>query len=344
MKLIYRYIAKRFIKIFLIVFILALSLFYVIDFFNNLSTLISNNVKLTFILYYYLTYTPKIIYMLLPFIFSISTLISLGYLAHTNEILAMKNSGISTLKIAIPIYTIAFVLVLFMIFLDNFLVPYSYNKALLVREMYIENKNQDLWAKENDIFVKINSIFYNQKVAYNTEAYFVTNNSIKKIAIAKLTKLSNSALIFEKPTIIELEKNGIKLSHLSKLQIEKFSLVNFVKGLEYQAPNIIELYEKSKNSKHYRFLYISEIVFKIAYALSIISVLPCLLFMSLSVSPRKDDFIRKVFLGMIYALVFLGLLMLFNAMSQSKIINPIFPISSVMIIWFSYFLKKLLEN
>lgn len=343
MKLIYSYIAKRFVKIFLIVFVVSLCLFYVIDFFNNLSTLISNNVKFSFVLYYYLTYTPKMVYILLPFVFSISTLISLGYMAYTNEILAMKNSGISTFKIAIPISSIAIFLVLFMIVLDNFIVPYSYDNALLIREIYIENKNQNLWAKEGDVFVKINSIFYNQKIASDVEAYFISDNNIKKVAIAQLAKLSNSGLVLEKPTIISLENDNIKLSSQNKLYLKDFNLFSLVKGLEYQTPNIVELYKKSINFKRNHFLYISEIVFKIIYALSIVFMLPSLLFMSMSISARKDDFVRKVFLGTLYSLAFLGVLMLFNAMAQSKIINPIFPITSVAVIWFFYFLKKILE-
>jgi lipopolysaccharide export system permease protein len=93
-------------------------------------------------------------------------------MAYTNEILAIKNSGVSTLKIATPIYAIVIFLVLFMLALDNFIVPYTYDKALLIREIYIENKNQNLWAKEGNVFVKINSIFYNQKLANGVEAYF----------------------------------------------------------------------------------------------------------------------------------------------------------------------------
>lgn len=343
MKLIYSYIAKRFVKIFLLVFVVSLCLFYVIDFFNNLSTLISNNVKFSFVLYYYLTYTPKMVYILLPFVFSISTLISLGYMAYTNEILAMKNSGVSTFKIAIPISSIAIFLVLFMIVLDNFIVPYSYDNALLIREIYIENKNQNLWAKEGDVFVKINSIFYNQKIASDVQAYFISDNSIKKVAIAQLAKLNSSGLVLEKPTIIKLENDNIKLSSQNKLYLKDFSFFSLVKSLEYQTPNIIELYKKSISFKRNHFLYISEIVFKIVYALSIVAMLPCLLFMSLSISARKDDFVRKVFLGTLYSLAFLGVLMLFNAMAQSKIINPIFPIASVVVVWFLYFLKKVLE-
>jgi lipopolysaccharide export system permease protein len=344
MKLIYRYIAKRFIKVFLLVFVIALSLFYVIDFFNNLSTLISNKVSLSLALYYYLAYTPKMAYVLLPFVFSISTLITLGYMAYTNEILAIKNSGVSTLKIATPIYTIVIFLVLFMLVLDNFIVPYTYDKALLIREIYIENKNQNLWAKEGNVFVKINSIFYNQKLANGVEAYFVSNDSINKVAFAKLAKINNFSVTLDNPTIIKLEKDNIELSSQKTLNLEGFSFISFVKSLEYHTPNIFELYKKSESFSQNRFLYISEITFKIIYALSLIAILPCLLFMSMNISARKDDFVRKVFLGTLYSLTFFGLLMLFNAMAQSKIINPIFPISSVAIIWFLYFIKKVMEH
>lgn len=344
MKLIYRYIAKRFIKIFLLVFVITLSLFYVIDFFNNLSTLISNKVSLSLALYYYLAYTPKIAYVLLPFVFSISTLITLGYMAYTNEILAIKNSGVSTLKIATPIYIITFFLVLFMLVLDNFIVPYTYDKALLIREIYIENKNQNLWAKEGNVFVKINSIFYKEKLANGVEAYFVSDNNINKVAFAKLAKINNSSITLDNPSIIKINRNNIELFSQKKIDLEGFSFISFVKSFEYHTPNIFELYKKSLNFSQNRFLYISEITFKIIYALSLIAILPCLLFMSMGISARKDDFVRKVFLGTLYSLTFFGLLMLFNAMAQSKIINPIFPISSVVIIWFFYFLKKVMEH
>jgi lipopolysaccharide export system permease protein len=102
MRLLDRYIARECLKVLLLCLIVFVGIYLVVDLFEKFSRFLEARVPPGIIFRYYLFSLPTITIQVLPVAVLLATLISLGTLARTNELLAMKMGQISTLRIALP--------------------------------------------------------------------------------------------------------------------------------------------------------------------------------------------------------------------------------------------------
>ena len=101
-----------------------------------------NNVPKKLLLNIILYTLPYFLSIGLPMSVLISTVISLGYLVKRNEWTAMKASGISIYRVAIPLVFSGFLLSLLSFFLDNKLVSYGNEKRFDIDRDYVKRKSR----------------------------------------------------------------------------------------------------------------------------------------------------------------------------------------------------------
>ena len=98
-----RYLAQGFLRVFVISLICITSLYLVVDFFDRISTFVDSGASLGTIIRYFFYKAPASISRVIGFATLFSTLFCLGMLARTQEITAMRSSGISVQRIAFPL-------------------------------------------------------------------------------------------------------------------------------------------------------------------------------------------------------------------------------------------------
>ena len=146
-KIYQKYIIKKFLIRFLftslVFFILAivLSVFEEISFFNN-----SN---INFLLPYFLTFlnAPITLFEIFPFIFLISTQFFFYEIFKNDELIHLKNNGLSNLKIIKTLFLSSILLGLIMIFL-------YYNFAAKLKFLYTDIKNN--YTNDNKYLAVVN--------------------------------------------------------------------------------------------------------------------------------------------------------------------------------------------
>ena len=77
----------------------------IVDLMDNLDRFIDNAIPFNITMKYYLYAIPWFVNIGLPMSMLIATVFSIGLLAKKNELKAMKATGISVYRIAIPIFT-----------------------------------------------------------------------------------------------------------------------------------------------------------------------------------------------------------------------------------------------
>ena len=102
MRILDRYVLKNTILSFLGCIVLFIFLYLIIDLFSLLKDILENKVPLIIILRYYLLSLPLILVQVSPVACLISTIYTFGTLSRSNEIIAMRASGLSVLQIARP--------------------------------------------------------------------------------------------------------------------------------------------------------------------------------------------------------------------------------------------------
>jgi lipopolysaccharide export system permease protein len=159
MRIVDRYLLKNFLMPLFYCLALFLTLFIIVDAFNNLDEYLKHGVSLNIVLSYYLYKSPSLLVQVVPVSCLVATLYALGNFNRHNELTALKASGISNLKILTP-YLFAGALISFAVFLMNeTVVPSSTLISTSIMEGLILKgkknlgeraiKNVALYGKEN---------------------------------------------------------------------------------------------------------------------------------------------------------------------------------------------------
>ena len=119
-----------------------LSIFLIVDLIENLDRFMDNNVPKKIVMEYYIYTIPYFLSIGLPMSVLISTVLSLGYLVKRNEWTAMKASGISIYRIAMPLIFLGLIISGFSFFLDNKLVSYGNEKRFDIDRDYVKRKSR----------------------------------------------------------------------------------------------------------------------------------------------------------------------------------------------------------
>ncbi len=201
MKTYYKFILNTYLKSFLFVFLIMLSLVVILNILSELEFFRNTDVNFLFPIYLSLLNSPALIFEMFPFIFLISTQLFFISLFTDNQIQIFKYSGLKNSKIL-------FIISMFSFFLGLIIITLFYSFSSNLKNFYLEFKNDytaddkylavvtknGLWIKDNtngNINI-INASEINDNFLINTfitqfdENYEVIKNiQSKKIDISK---------------------------------------------------------------------------------------------------------------------------------------------------------------
>jgi len=215
MKIIDRYIIKKFLGTFFYAITLIIVIVIVFDISEKVDDFLKNNAPLKEIIFnYYLNFIPYFIDLFSPLFTFIAVIFFTSKMASNTEIVAILSNGISFKRMLFPYLVAAFILALLSFYLSNFLIP-SCNKVRLEFE-YRYIKNQDKYSERN-IHTQTNP---------NTFAYIESYNFETNIGY-KFTLES----IYDDGSYTKLFANNIKWdSARSKWSLENYN-IRYVKGI-----------------------------------------------------------------------------------------------------------------
>ncbi|MGZ8441876.1 MAG: LptF/LptG family permease, partial [Candidatus Binatia bacterium] len=102
-----RYISAGFLRVFGISLAVITGLYVTADFFERIGNLLESGAPVSTILRYFMFKAPLLISRVVGFATLFSTLFCLGLLARTQEITAIRSSGVSVQRIALPLLVLA---------------------------------------------------------------------------------------------------------------------------------------------------------------------------------------------------------------------------------------------
>ena len=137
-----QYLIRQFWVILGIAILGFLSIFIIVDLIENLDRFMDNKVPSQVVLRYYVYTLPYFISIGLPMAVLISTVFSLGSMVKRNEWTAMKASGISLYRIALPLIICGVILSGISFLLDNKLVAYGNEKRFEIDRDYVKRKSR----------------------------------------------------------------------------------------------------------------------------------------------------------------------------------------------------------
>src|SRR5580704_1981354 len=119
------YLLRRFSFYFLLLMAMFVFLFEAFTFFELLDDIARHRIAFVIVINYFRFLTPYLLYNLAPLGALVAVLVTLGTMSKNNEIVAIKASGISLYRIAIPLLLAGLALAAAMVVLDDTYLPYA---------------------------------------------------------------------------------------------------------------------------------------------------------------------------------------------------------------------------
>ncbi len=129
------YVLREFLTTFFLVQVSFVMLMLVFTFFELLGDIIRNRTALITVGDYLLNLTPSMIYNITPLSVLIAVLVTFGVLNRSNELTAMKATGISLYRVVVPILVIATMLAISLFVFDEFYLPAANRRQEALRSV-----------------------------------------------------------------------------------------------------------------------------------------------------------------------------------------------------------------
>ena len=163
MRILDKYIVKHLSLGYLFILLIFVGLYFIADIFTNLSDILKAKTPLFMLTQYYLASLPLIILRVSPLAMLISTLYTFGELNKNNEIISIRASGVSILRIAFPIIFFSLLLSVSTFFMQEKTLMKSQKKVDDIKTQFIKRNIFTSKEERNLAFTSGDRIFFVQK-------------------------------------------------------------------------------------------------------------------------------------------------------------------------------------
>jgi lipopolysaccharide export system permease protein len=161
MRILSRYIGREFLKLLALWTSSFFLIFFVVELFERINTIIINKAPFYVILEYFLYKIPPFVAQTLPFATLLAALITLGILARNNEVVAMKAHGVSTYRIMLPLFVLAGAITALIFVCNETIVPYAARKSTYIWSVKVKKEEERAFFQLNKIWYRGENAIYN---------------------------------------------------------------------------------------------------------------------------------------------------------------------------------------
>ena len=162
MRIITRHITHEFLKYFAIMLVSFVAIFLVVDFFEKVDNFVEAGAGMKTTLVYYLYQVPLIVQQILPAAILLGVIITLGLMAKRRELLVLRSSGISLLRITYPLLLVSVCCAIGLFFLNETALPSLHQRANRIWQEKVLKKpiatffrNEKIWHRGKGIIYHI---------------------------------------------------------------------------------------------------------------------------------------------------------------------------------------------
>jgi lipopolysaccharide export system permease protein len=166
MRVISSYISLELAKIIAICLGAFIAIYLVIDFFERIDDFLEAKLPLTLALHFFILKLPLVVQQGIPMAVLMGTLITLGLMARSNELMVLKASGISPLHVVGPIVTLALLASMLDFAFSEYLVPLTSTRANYIWNVRVMNRPLPTSFSEEKVWYKSGQVIYNIRVLH----------------------------------------------------------------------------------------------------------------------------------------------------------------------------------
>jgi lipopolysaccharide export system permease protein len=178
-----RYLAAGFLRIFFLSLTVAAALYVTVEFFDRIGTLVGAGASVPTVASYFFYKAPLFLSRVIGFATLFAALFCLGMLARTQEITAMRSSGIGVQRIALPLLLLAIGIGGANFVWNETLVPAFAHNAQTIYRTEIRKKQQqslfgtrDIWIRGEGSFINVDNFDTASSVLENVTVFLLNRD------------------------------------------------------------------------------------------------------------------------------------------------------------------------
>ncbi|MFQ5684222.1 MAG: LPS export ABC transporter permease LptG [Candidatus Binatia bacterium] len=175
-----RYLISGFVRVFAISLLCASALYLIVDFFDRIDNFLRAGASLGTSVRYFLYKLPLLVSRVVGFATLLSTLFSLGTLSRTQETTAMRSSGLSLRRLALPLLLLSLLICLFNFFWNEALVPIFSRKSHRIYRTEVKKKpaqslvgTNHIWIRGEETFISVSHVDVRRRLLEGVSIYLL---------------------------------------------------------------------------------------------------------------------------------------------------------------------------
>ncbi len=309
-----RYIAKTVIMGCLTASFIMLSIFAFVDFVSQLSTVGSGNYGNLQALVFVLLRLPQRLYELAPSVLLLGGILSLGAMAANSELIVMRASGVSTIRITRSVLQTGLLISIIVAILGEFVVPGATRAAKAYRAEAIEEKLivggiNDIWARDGNRYVNVKQILPDHEL-HGISVYEISDNyELASIIYAEKAHYLNDEWVLNNIARSDITTTGVNTSFEKQLILKRLILLELFSVLELHAKDMSakELYiyshylqENNLDSAEYQLAFWIKIFTPLTCLAMLLIAMPIVFF----TMPRSGGIGQRIMLAVVIGVVY----------------------------------------
>jgi len=186
------------------------AVFIIVDLIENLDKFIDKGVPFVYVALYYLYYSPYVLILVAPVGVLLATLFAVGFLAKTNELLAMRAAGMSLWRLSLPFLAMGLVVTTVIFTAGETVYPQFERKRADLRERLIKGSVEPARMLLQNVFmVGAGGRIYHFRT-FNTKQNLGTDVTVQTIENGRLSQTVEMKRMWYQDSIWVGEDGGIR--------------------------------------------------------------------------------------------------------------------------------------
>ena len=238
-----RYIAKTVITGCLLACFIMLSIFAFVDYVGQLDDVGKGDYGALQAAVFVLLRLPQRLYELSPSILLLGGILSLGSLAANSELIVMRASGITPMRITRSVLQTGFLIAIMVAVLGEYIVPSATRTAKTYRAEAIEKKlivggSSDIWARDGNRYINVKKLMPDHQL-HDISVYEVDENKqLSSIIFARHAQYLDDEWLLKDIKRSDITTAGVKTTFDKQLKLKRLILLELFSVLELESKDM----------------------------------------------------------------------------------------------------------
>ena len=348
-----RYIGKAIIVGCFMACFVMLSVFAFVDFVAQLNSVGTGDYGTLQAVIFVLMRLPQRLYDLSPSILLLGGILSLGAMAANSELIVMRASGISTLRITRSVLQTGMLLAVLVALLGEYVVPSATRSAKAYRAEAMEKKlivggGNDIWARDGNRYVNVKQILPDHQLG-NIRLYELDDErQLNAITYASNAQYVNDEWVLKNIRRSEISAAGVTTSFEKQLKLKRLILLELFTVLELESKDMSAA-ELLTYSQYLQENKLDDDEYRLAFWIKIFTPLTCLAMLMIAMpivfatTPRSGGGGQRIMLALIIGIIYFVINRSINhlglALDIAPVLSAAIPLTLVMLVSL-FFMKR----